>query len=210
MTSYQVSMEASEGLTSSLNFRAPSNTSSNPISFNLPSVSFLSGPWYVTHSTLPMWRSSRNVVVTYTPLSSSVAQIAETPISDSSNLSETLIDDLVTYQKLSSDKQRTVKGVDTPHSTVQGAYTWRGKGWLKIASSQWEVLGWGEEDGGWVVTWFQKTLFTPMGIDIYARKKGGLSAGLLERIKAEMSKVGDDKFAKLTKDIFEIRHDRNE
>ena len=65
-----------------------------------------------------------------------------------------------------------MRGVDTPHPSHPAAYGWRGKGWLKIASSQWEVLGSGEEEGGWAVTFFQKTLFTPIGIDVYARKKG--------------------------------------
>ena len=78
---------------------------------------------------------------------------------------------------------------------------------MKIASSQWEVLGWGAEDGGWVVTLFQKTLFTPVGVDIYARRRGGLSSDLLDAIKAEMTKVGDESFAKLVKDIFVIKHD---
>jgi len=80
---------------------------------------------------------------------------------------------------------------------------------LKIASSQWEVLGWGEEEEGWVVTFFQKTLFTPAGLDIYARRKGGLTKEMLERIKGEMKKMasGDDGPKKMVDSIFEVKHD---
>ena len=153
-----------------------------------------------------MWKSNRNVVITYNPIVKS-KDTSGTSVSSPRELSTTKVDDLVTYQPISSNKLKTVKGVDTPHITVPGAYQWRGKGWLKVASSQWEVLGWGEEDGGWVVTFFQKTLFTPAGIDVYARRKGGLSADLLDKIRDEMKRVGDHEFAKLTKEMFEIRHD---
>lgn len=63
------------------------------------------------------------------------------------------------------------------------AYTWRGNGWLRIAgASHWEILGYGDEEGGWVVTWFEKTVFTPRGVDVYCARMGGLSEGLVGRI----------------------------
>lgn len=145
----------------------------------------------MTHSTLPMWKSNRNVVITYTPLESPPGGI----------------DDLVQYQPLKSDKQKTVNGIDKPDPNVESAYNWRGKGWLKIASSHWEVLGYGDEDDGWVVTFFEKTLFTPAGIDIYARRKGGLSEELIQRIRAEMKDIADPEFQKQADQIFDIKHD---
>lgn len=53
-----------------------------------------------------------------------------------------------------------------------------------IASSHWECLGFGHTDDGnqWVVTYFAKTLFTPAGIDIYSRKKGGLPEDIIGKI----------------------------
>ena len=51
------------------------------------------------------------------------------------------MDDLVTYQNLDSNEIKSVRGVDT--SKRDGSYVWRGKGMLKVASSRWEVLGWG-------------------------------------------------------------------
>ena len=197
--------------TQPLNFRAPSNIASESSynSFELPPLSFILGNWNVTHSTLSMWKSSRNVVISYTPLSDASKTTPGSSASDPSELRTTQLDSVVTYQPLSSDKLKTVKGIETPEPDTPGAYKSRGKGLLKIASSQWELLGWGEDEGGWIVTLFQKTLFTPMGIDFYVRKKGGISQELVDRIKAEMAKVGDEKFAALTKEIFKIRHDWN-
>lgn len=175
-----------------LTFRPPSSSPAKAASpFSKPAIELLKGPWHVTHSTLPMWKKNKNVVITYTLLESPSGAI----------------DDLVQYNPLNSDKQKTVEGVDKPDPDVEAAYNWRGKGWLKIASSHWEVLGYGEEDEGWVVTFFEKTLFTPAGIDIYARRRGGLSEDLIQRIRAEMKKIDDPGFQKQADEIFEIKHE---
>ncbi|KIW62540.1 hypothetical protein PV04_10708 [Phialophora macrospora] len=174
-----------------LNFRPPTTSSAPSKDFVSPSVSFLQGKWHVTHSTLPMWKKNQNVTITYTPLPQNTEAL----------------DDLVEYQPLNSTKQKKVEGIDTPDATTKGAYNWRGKGLLKIASSHWQVLGYGEEDGGWAVTFFQKTLFTPAGIDIYARQKSGLSETLLERVKQELRAVEDANVQKLAETIFPIKHE---
>jgi len=183
---------AEETASSSLNFRPPSSSpaaSARPASFEPPPLDFLQGLWHVTHSTFPMWKSNRNVTVTYT--------LREFPAGT--------IDDLVEYQPLRSDKHKSVEGIDTPDAKTSAAYTWRGKGWLRIASSRWEILGYGSEDGGWAVTFFQKTLVSPAGIDIYARRRGGLSEDLLDRIKAEIKAMNDPALEKQVEQIFEIK-----
>ncbi|KAL1627783.1 hypothetical protein SLS54_002049 [Diplodia seriata] len=182
----------------------------------VPAPAWLQGKWHVTHSTLPMWRSKRNVTITYTPVADS-----------------TKIDDLVEYQALdgnklaSDDKLKSVHGVDTPAADCAGwAWDWRGKGWLVIASSRWEVLGYGDEgDGGqaaeavggaqvqaperrqWVVTYFAKTLFTPAGIDLYSRHPDGLRPGTVEAIGEALARVEDEGVRKLAKDLFEVKMD---
>ncbi|EXJ82655.1 hypothetical protein A1O3_06468 [Capronia epimyces CBS 606.96] len=160
------------------------------LQFTPPPVSFLQGLWYVTHSTLPLWKSNRNVTITYTPLENNAE----------------VLDDLVEYQPLTSDKHKKVEGVDVPEADATAAYNWRGKGWLKIASSHWQILGYGDEEGGWMVTYFQKTLFTPAGIDIYARRRGGLSSQLLAQIKHDIRAVKDQKFSTLALLLFPIHH----
>ena len=76
-----------------------------------------------------------------------------------------------------------------------------------IASSHWEVLGYGDEEGDWLVTFFQKTLFTPAGIDICVRRKGGISEDLVQRIRGEMKKVDDEGFREQADKIFAVKHD---
>lgn len=78
---------------------------------------------------------------------------------------------------------------------------------LKVASSNWEVLGFGEEEGGWMVTYFSKTIFTPAGIDVCVRAKGGISSKLLEMIKAEMGAVKDSDVHTIVDQVFEVHHD---
>jgi len=176
-----------------LNFRTPthSKVTYSPGDFRPPNVSFLQGKWHVTHSTLPMWKTNRNVTITYKSLENNAE----------------VLDDLVEYQPLNSSKRKRVEGVDTPDAETVGAYSWRGRGFLKIASSHWQVLGYGEEDGGWAVTYFEKTLFTPAGVDIYARRKGGLSEELLEQIKAEIRGLDNRNVKRLAELVFEIKHD---
>ncbi|KAK7948096.1 uncharacterized protein PG986_008982 [Apiospora aurea] len=130
-------------------------------------------------------------------------------------LPEVHIDDLVEYEKANkSGAYKTVGGIDKPDPTVPASWNWRGKGWLRIASSHWEVLGWGERPlsssamaaaaaaGGeqqqqqppatverWVVTWFAATLFTPEGIDIYTDRREGISPETLAGVTAALNSL---------------------
>ncbi|KAI1843043.1 hypothetical protein JX266_010732 [Neoarthrinium moseri] len=166
---------------STIELRAPSKyltdksqpaTTSNT-TFVSPPLDWVCRTWSVTHSTLPMWRSAINVRITYKPLAAPAGQATDN------------VDDLVEYEKKGSLKK--VEGIDTPDPSTPGSWNWRGKGWLKIASSHWEVLGWGERphaDGveRWVVTWFAPTLFTKEGVDIYSDRKEGLSQDTLDEV----------------------------
>ena len=122
------------------------------------------------------------------------------------------LDDLVTSQPLNSDKISTICGIDKVAGSgdSRGEWDWRGRGWLKIAGSHWEVLGSGEEEGSenkWVVTMFAKTLFTPAGIDVYSKDRGGVQAETLENIKKALAEVDDGDVKKMAGEIFEIQTD---
>ncbi|TKA75157.1 hypothetical protein B0A55_03986 [Friedmanniomyces simplex] len=195
-----------------LTIRPPSfSTAKPPSDYQSPTITWLTETWHVTHSTLPMWKNKRNVRIQYTPLSSS------TPPLTIENTDR--IDDLVTYQSLNSEKISTLHGVDklSPATSTgssgeaRDAWDWRGKGWLKIAGSHWEVLGWGEEAGTgnkWVVTEFAKTLFTPAGVDVYSQISGGLQEETLEGIKRALEGVGDEDVKRLARELFEIKRDQ--
>jgi hypothetical protein len=163
-----------------------------------PTPEWLTGTWHVTHSTLPMWKSKSNVRITYTPLPAHT----DAP---------TDFDDLVEYKKLTGGKDSSVHGVSravtVPELGAGWAFSWRGKGLLMIASSQWEILGWGEDaatGSSWVVTYFGKTLFTPAGLDFYSRSKDGLSEGIVTSIKAELAKLEDSSLKTLAASVFDV------
>lgn len=157
-----------------------------------PSVDELLGTWTVTHSTLSMWRSAKNVRITYKSL-------------DAKPDGRARIDDLVEYEPSGKEGVRkSVAGVDTRSST-DGGWDWRGKGMLCFVTSHWEVLGWGETtaaDGStarWAVTWFAPTLFTKEGIDVYSSRAEGTEKGLYEKIHKALRGIGAQALADMTK-----------
>ncbi|CDO78165.1 hypothetical protein BN946_scf184467.g4 [Trametes cinnabarina] len=175
--------------------------------------------WHVTHSTLSLWTTKKDVTITYTMKPSS------------SGDSTVRFDDVVEYRSRSdtpSSKPSRVIGVDTlltPESdltsrtadggdaasgprSAQPRFKWRGKGWLAIASSRWQVLGYSRDTSpdnptAWVVTYFEKTLFTPPGLDIYARTARGLPDELVEEIISKLKALGGN-VAKLAATFFEV------
>ncbi|KAG9095385.1 hypothetical protein FS749_010543 [Ceratobasidium sp. UAMH 11750] len=165
------------------------------------------GKWHVVQSTLPLWKSRCDVTITYTPLVS--AAPSTTPDSDPIRF-----DDIVEYRSRSSSpgsSRSKVVGVDTLQPAPSGApegyrpaasYHWRGKGLLKIASSQWQVLGY-DERAGWAVTYFSKTLFTPAGLDVYVRDPGAVGKELVDEIVQAARAVGGE-VGKLAEGFFEV------
>ncbi|KAG4413612.1 hypothetical protein IFR04_013234 [Cadophora malorum] len=162
--------------------KVPEQTQISPQEWKAPPLEWLERTWTVTHSTLPMWRKAKNVRITYKLLPRASPTL---PI---------LIDDEVCSsptEKTWMPQPKSIRGVDTPDESVPGgaAWNWRGRGWLKVASSHWEVLGWGEfvdQEGKrerWVVTWFAKSMFTPPGVDVYSERKEGVGGKLLEEIR---------------------------
>ncbi|KAI9766475.1 MAG: hypothetical protein M1839_004896 [Geoglossum umbratile] len=189
-----------------------------------PPIDWLEGTWHVTHSTLPQWRTKKNVRITYKSLP---------PGEGARRSNRHRLDDSISYQDLNSDKIKTIHGIDkTSRSGNTGTWGWRGTGTLFFITSHWEVLGWGgcedddpetvligkecgplpitEEHNDWIVTYFAKTLFTPAGIDIYSRSKDGVSPGRLARIRAALSEVDDGVVRRLAGEIFEVLCDTTE
>lgn len=80
---------------------------------------------------------------------------------------------------------------------------------LMIASSHWEVLGYGdlENEHQWAVTYFAKTLFTPAGIDVYSRKKEGLPMPVLTALKEALAGIEHEPVQKLAEEMFEVKRD---
>jgi hypothetical protein len=168
-----------------------------------PTFDWISGTWNVSYSSLPLWKGKQNVRISY-------ALCGSTP-QDSSRMPD--LDDHVESQKIGQTKVSNIHGISRPVE-VEGigfglAFRWRGKGLLKLISSNWEILGYGvdnnaQEPNDWVVTFFSKTTFTPAGIDIYTRTKEDLSDATLQAIKAKLISLSDDKFTAIANSIFEV------
>lgn len=175
-----------------------------------------------------MWKKAKNVRISYRILRESDGSVKG-------------LDDVVTSEDVNGKPEgfgskllglKTIKGVDYPtgdslagdasvEEGQQGLYrkwTWKGNGWLKIAgASKWEVLGWGvyaDANGGrvsWVVTWFESTLFTPAGLDIYSDRKDGVALGLYEMIVGSLRGLGREKgcaeLGKLVEEMFAVKID---
>ncbi|PCH43718.1 hypothetical protein WOLCODRAFT_90452 [Wolfiporia cocos MD-104 SS10] len=198
------------------------------------------GTWHVTHSTLPLWRNRKDVTITY------VARLSAGKPAE--------FDDIVEYRAKSAPPTSTrsrIVGVDklvVPLTSISSSGTsadpgpstrfkWRGKGWLMIASSRWQILGCGfardrrvnvdsADDGDadvpsrppdstpqpeiqaeWALTYFEKTLFTPAGMDIYARAPQGLPDELLQEIIRKAQALGGVVGALATQ-FFEVERSR--
>ncbi|EIM81083.1 uncharacterized protein STEHIDRAFT_86348 [Stereum hirsutum FP-91666 SS1] len=178
----------------------PPNTTSFQPSISLDHII---GTWHVTHSTLPLWKNKKDVTISYT-------EPTYTPSGSPQSFN-----DIVEYRSLSSppSKPRTViNGVDTldlasPESAPT-RFKWRGKGWLMIASSKWQLLGYnppGEDGEEWAVTFFEKTLFTPPGLDVYARTEKGLPEDLIKGIVESLKGLGNEEITKLADTFFEVQ-----
>ena len=204
---------------SDVKLRSPSVYVPIPATATPPSLAWLSRTWTVTHSTLPMWRSSRDVRISYSVLAPSsdarernADRVEHVPISSGDGS-----DELSCCERLRA-APTVIEGVNT--ATLPGdasSWDWRGKGALFFVTSHWEVLGWGERtvDGGgdntgvterWAVTWFQKTLFSDEGVDVYCDRPEGISretyALIFDALKGlEASRVAD----LVEKDMFAIK-----
>ncbi len=199
----------------SIKIRAPSGNKQSTEAFPPPTTQWLTnGTWNVAYSSLPTWKTSRNVRITYKALPASTPGSSPLP----SGMETDRLDDLVEYQTLFSDKVLTVHGVDKASMGTGAAWAWdwRGSGLLTIATSHWEVLGYGSKKSGatgtapeteWAVTYFAKTLFTPAGIDVYARPEATISEEMVMEIKKQLKETGDPTLVKLVDELFQVKHD---
>ncbi|KAK6512315.1 hypothetical protein TWF481_001203 [Arthrobotrys musiformis] len=199
-------------------FRAPNTPfPSTPLPPLTPTA--LLKTWWVTTSTLPMWKSAKNIRITYTLIPSTKN-----------------IDDIIHYNPRSGPPATTstpeeaaklvtksIHGVDYPLSEDDKdlTYKWRGKGLLFIATSRWQVVGYGGRDvraivgeGGeevlegveWVVTYFEKSLFTPAGVDVMTVAREGVDEEVLGAIGEGLKGVGGV-LGELWGGIFDIPRD---
>lgn len=128
-----------------------------------------------------------------------------------SNATRPQLDDLTTYQSISSQKTQTMRGTDTPSAAGPGSWTWRGHGWLKFVTSQWEVVGHdllnNENEGGWIVLFVQKSVFTPAVLNVCTRSKAGLESERLNALKVALKDSGHEELRRLADELYRVVHE---
>ncbi len=121
----------------------------------------------------PMWLNPKN----------------KNPYFDYSNFREEngklKFDDCVTYSK--SNKEKKIKGRETQKNANELKFVWRGKGLLSLFKSKWRVIA-SDKEGRWIAIYFTRTLVSPEGVDIIARKKN-LTDNEIKGIIAHLEKA---------------------
>lgn len=95
-----------------------------------------------------------------------------------------IFDDCVMYSKNKSPKK--IKGKDKQKHSDELKFAWRGKGLLALFKSNWRVIA-SDKEGRWIVIYSTKTLVSPEGVDVIARKKD-LSEKEIHSILAHLDK----------------------
>ncbi|BCR94874.1 uncharacterized protein AKAW2_11920A [Aspergillus luchuensis] len=172
-----------------------------------PTTTNILGTWYITRSSSPFWSDKRNPTITLTAdTTTTTTPPGSLPLSALSQPTTTsptpILTNKTSYQTLSSSSVKTTTGTDRAisggkeHGPIQ--MEWRGSGWLRMVSAQWEILGWGgaDDDDEWLLVFANKSMFMPAGISLYSRTKTGVDemvwagievelGGLVERYPAE-------------------------
>jgi len=132
--------------------------------------------WAVAASTLPLWKSRKNVTITYDPIEGTPCSESFLDVVEFNNVKSPVgkpPSKIVGVDKL----EKNPHGAESPDAEVNGVkFMWRGKGFLAISTSHWQILGYslsddpGRKQEDWIVTYFGSTMFTPAGLDIYVRE----------------------------------------
>lgn len=137
------------------------------------SKSLLEGKWYVVATNFPMWLDAKNTDpnFNYTNFREKNGKL--------------VFDDCVMYSKNNSPKQ--IKGKDKQKKSDELKFAWRGKGLLGLFKSNWRVIA-NDKEGRWIAIYSTKTLVSPEGVDIIARK-GNLSESEIRGIISHLDKT---------------------
>ena len=202
----------------SLNFQPSQDTNKNPKGerfkwSQFPIDRFTNQTWFIVSSSLPFWKNKKNATISYSNLD---------------NEASSVMYDLVEYHGSLTDKpsskRKQIEGIDRPKSDNNEEdqlveWRWRGKGLLRLLSSDWQVIGYnlsgsgnGFDDGknsgpDWVITFFRQTLLTPTGIDIYSRSPSSLPNQLKEQLLQAIRDHPCNVVSSLVDSMFDIPHD---
>ncbi len=114
----------------------------------------LRGEWYVLFSNFPMWLKGNKLF----PRFNYDIEINNKLIG---------LRDEVRY--VQDNKPKQLVGFDKPLDETNEKFEWRGKGLHWLIRSRWQIMHYDMQEMEWMVISFERTLFTPAGIDIISR-----------------------------------------
>ncbi len=115
----------------------------------------LEGTWYIVLTNFPMWLKGDKTRPTFNYTITQHGSITG------------LRDEVRSWKH---GKEQVIVGFDTPLDTTNRRFVWRGKGLLSLLTSRWEIVYF-DTAKEWAIIHFEKTLFTPEGYDVIARRK---------------------------------------
>jgi len=147
--------------------------SQNAIQQNIPLETYV-GKWYINMTTFPMWLKGdkKNPTFNYTI--------------QTKNEKPTLHGDVQYFNK--KGKLKHITGFDKPMNDYNTAFQWRGKGFLWLFKSNWSIIAYHREQQ-WAIMYFEKTLATPEGYDVFSKQKQ-LDDKTLETINKKLEELG--------------------
>ncbi len=113
------------------------------------------GSWYINMTNFPMWLKGNksNPTLNY-------------KVGERDGVMG--LEDEVRYTE--NGKSKSIKGFDKPLDDKCTSYIWRGNGLLWLLNSKWDLV-YIDKKKQIAITHFEKTLFTPEGIDVISKKK---------------------------------------
>ncbi|KAJ1029452.1 hypothetical protein NDA13_002701 [Ustilago tritici] len=182
----------------------------HPLHFTSRPDKVIDGFWYIIGSSLPLWKSKKNVVIRYilhpNPAGDEVKftdEIRSDARSQPAN-SHDIVPPTDLHSKWKGEEGFTnklfgIKGTNVLQKDAKNgaSYQWTGNGLLKFFHSKWQVIGYGPYDltdtsrtkFDWVVTYFEKTPATPAGIDLYVRDPRSMPEETSKAVLAKMKQL---------------------
>ena len=114
------------------------------------------GKWYINMTTFPMWLKGDKTSPTFNYTI------------QTKNDKPTLHGDVQYLNK--KGKLKSIQGFDEPKNEYNTAFQWRGKGFLWLFKSNWEIIAYDSTEN-WAIMHFQKTIATPEGYDLFSKQK---------------------------------------
>ena len=153
-------------------------------------LSKLQGTWFMAYSTLPIWRAEtgrRNLQITYTLHAKAGTEFE----------AQTMMDDVVAYTGPSPfvpvighwvyphDHKGAVVATDT---VMDGGkwFLWRGTGMLRWMTDGWCVVAADPEFAEWIIAYFEPTVFSEEGLDVFTRSQN-ISPATEAQVRAAIS-----------------------